>query len=102
MSPAAKRFSVAAGTAPTADEAAPAAGDPAPPVPDAGLDADTLGRWRWQLGAHARKAAAARARAAAAMTAWERLARDARNTGVPERLIVAAAADAGVDLPGAT
>jgi hypothetical protein len=74
---------------------------PADPSPDADLDDATLGRWRWQLGATSRKAVAARARADAAMAAWERLITDAQSAGVPARLVVAAAADAGLDVPGA-
>jgi hypothetical protein len=70
-----------------------------PPAPPADLDADLLARWRWQLGATARKAAAARARAGTAMSAWERLAADAAAAGIPGRLVVAAAADAGLDMP---
>jgi len=74
----------------------------AAPAPDTELDTETLGRWRWQLSATARKAAAARARSDAAMTAWERLVADAEAAGVPGRLVVAAAADAGIDAPGAS
>jgi hypothetical protein len=65
----------------------------AEPDPDPTL----AGRWRWQLGATARKAAAARTRAEAAMADWERLVADAAAAGVPGRLVVAAAADAGLD-----
>ena len=88
--------------APRSRTAIPRAQDPAPPPPDTELDADTLGRWRWQLGATARKAAAAQSRAAAASAAWERLVADAVAAGVPGRLVVAAAADAGMDAPGAS
>jgi hypothetical protein len=65
------------------------------------MDAETLGRWRWQLSATARKAAAARTRATTAVSAWEHLVADAANAGVPGRLVVAAAADAGIDPPEA-
>jgi cell division protein FtsN len=71
----------------------------AAPEPDP--DPALAGRWRWQLGATARKAAAARARAEAAMADWERLVADAAAAGVPARLVVAAAADAGLDAPAA-
>ena len=115
-----KRFSVASGTAPTADEAGPAVDTPAtPPAPQrpsqrraAGKRATTpppesvpeiddptlLSRWRWQLGATARKAAATRSKADVAMADWERLVADAEKAGVPVRLVVAAAADAGMDI----
>jgi hypothetical protein len=84
--------------------------DPSPPVRaappraaaadrDAGLDAETLNRWRWQLGASARKAAASRDRAEAATKAWERVAAEAIQAGVPARLVTAAAADAGIEAP---
>lgn len=66
---------------------------------DGDIDAEMLGRWRWQLGATARRAVAARARADSAMAAWERLVADAARAGVPGRLVVAAAADAGIDAP---
>ncbi len=59
-----------------------------------------LSRWRWQLGATARKAVAARTRADAATADWVRLVADARSAGIPARLIVAAAADAGLAMPG--
>jgi hypothetical protein len=68
--------------------------EPVPEIDDTAL----LSRWRWQLGATARKAAATRSKAEAAMVDWERLARDAHNAGVPPRLTVAAAADAGMDI----
>lgn len=58
-----------------------------------------LSRWRWQLGATARKAVAARARADAATADWVRLVADAGVAGIPARLIVAAAADAGLAMP---
>jgi hypothetical protein len=70
-----------------------------PPVTGDGLDDALLARWRWSLGASSRKAAAARAKAAAAMAAWERLVADARQAGIPERLVVGAAADADLDVP---
>jgi hypothetical protein len=76
------------------ERAAPAA----PPAPEA--DPALLARWRWQLGATARKAAAAAARADAAHADWLRLAADAAAAGIPARLVVAAAADAGLDTPG--
>ena len=72
-----------------------------PPVPEApDMDDDLLSRWRWTLSAKARKAIAAQERARTALTAWERLVADARTAGVPERLLLAAAADAGLDVPG--
>jgi hypothetical protein len=81
----------------------PAGETPSPAAPAAGPDGDMddalLSRWRWQLGATARKAVAARARADAAALAWERLVADAQAAGVPPRLVVAAAADAGLDVP---
>jgi hypothetical protein len=58
-----------------------------------------LGRWRWTLGATARKRAAALRRAGETGREWERLVTDARSVGVPERLIVAAAADADLPVP---
>jgi hypothetical protein len=63
------------------------------------MDKGVLERWQWQLGATARKAAAAQRRAHEAAQAWERLVADARNAGVPERLAMAAALEADVDLP---
>jgi hypothetical protein len=81
--------------------AIPMRGEAAPPVPEApDLDDALLGRWRWSLSAMARKAVAAQERAQVAVTAWERLVADARTAGIPERLVVAAAADAGLDVPG--
>ena|ERR1019366_439941 len=124
----AKRFQVASGTAPTADEAGPAVDTPATPPapqrpaqrraagkrskparpgtaatppPDAVPEIDDtalLLRWRWTLGASARKAAATRSKADVAMADWERLVADAEKAGVPVRLVVAAAADAGMDI----
>jgi hypothetical protein len=61
-------------------------------------DTALLSRWRWQLGASARKAAATRSKADVAMADWERLVVDAEKAGVPVRLVVAAAADAGMDI----
>lgn len=86
------------------DSRLPSGDDPSPalPVSSPEIDAETLGRWRWQLGATARKAVAARVRADAALAAWERLVADAADAGVPARLVMAAAADAGIDTPGAT
>lgn len=79
--------------------AAPAAPAAAPPAEADSLDPAALGRWRWQLGATARKAAAAQRKAEAATADWARLVADAGAAGVPERMIVAAAADAGIDAP---
>ena len=76
----------------------PAAPPPVPEAPD--LDDALLSRWRWSLSAMARKAVAAQARADTAQAAWDRLVADARAAGIPERLVVAAAADAGLDVPG--
>jgi hypothetical protein len=73
----------------------------APPAEAAELDADQLGRWRWLLRAEAGRAARAQTRARAALTAWDRLTGEASAAGVPERLAVAAAADAGLDTPAA-
>jgi hypothetical protein len=69
---------------------------PSPPA-EPELTEGMLGRWRWQLGATARKVAATQARANAALADWEHLVADAATAGVPERLVVAAAADAGID-----
>lgn len=63
------------------------------------MDKDALGDWRWRLGASARKAAAAQQRAAEAARAWERVVTEARNAGVPDRLLMAAALEADIDLP---
>jgi hypothetical protein len=76
----------------------PAARAATPPA-GADMDAAQLGRWRWQLGATARKAVAARSRADAAAADWDRLVADAAAAGVPGRLVVAAAADAGLESP---
>ncbi|MGA2831118.1 MAG: hypothetical protein ABSF03_33965 [Streptosporangiaceae bacterium] len=84
------------------DVASTAAAPPPPSEASPELDAATLSRWRWQLGATARKAAAARARADAALADWERLAADAAAGGVPRRLVVSAAADADLDPPADT
>ena len=88
--------------------AAPPAARPAKPPrtrtvveAPAEMDKDVLDRWQWQLRATAGKAVAARRRAQEAMQAWERLVADARNAGVPERLSMAAALEADVDLPAA-
>lgn len=91
----------------TADPAAPARSQ-SPTLPAAEvavevaaeMDTGMLNRWRWQLGATARKAAAARARADTAQAEWERLVADAAAVGVPRRLVVSAAADADLDPPG--
>jgi hypothetical protein len=127
----AKRFSVASGTAPSADEAMPPAGireappvpqEPAQPGPDAdvdggrphlrtgraatpppaGMDDALLRRWRHSLGATALKLAADQRRLNATAAEWERLRADAEAAGVPARLVVAAAADAGLDAPDGT
>lgn len=63
------------------------------------MDKDVLDRWQWQLRATAGKAVAAQRRANEAAQAWERLVADARNAGVPERLAMAAALEADIDLP---
>jgi hypothetical protein len=63
------------------------------------MDKGVLDRWQWQLRATAGKAVAAQRRAREAMQAWERLVADARNAGVPDRLLMAAALEADVDLP---
>jgi hypothetical protein len=63
------------------------------------LDKDALGDWQWRLGATAGKAAKARQRANDAARAWERVVAEARNAGVPDRLLMAAALEADVDLP---
>ena len=115
----AKRFQVASGTAPTADETVPARDTPeAPPAPQgpaqrraAGKratpppepvpeidDPALLATWRWTLGAKALKAAATRTKAEAAMAEWQRVVADAEKAGVPARLVVAAAAGANLDM----
>jgi hypothetical protein len=58
-------------------------------------------RWRWLLGATAGKGRAALDRADEAVRAWERLIAQARIEGVPERLLMAAALEADMDLPAA-
>jgi hypothetical protein len=58
-------------------------------------------RWRWLLGATAGKGRAALDRADEAVGAWERLIAQARIEGVPERLLMAAALEADMDLPAA-
>jgi hypothetical protein len=58
-------------------------------------------RWRWLLGATAGKGRAALDRADGATRAWERLVAQARIEGVPERLLMAAALEADMDLPAA-
>jgi len=78
------------GTRRNRDSAGPTAGQ---------IDDEVRERWRWQLGATARKAAAGQRRAAQATAAWERLVADARQAGVPEVLLLAAASDAEVELP---
>ena len=114
----AKRFSVASGTAPSADETLlphgvqatpPAPQERAerphireeraapPPVPE--LDAAQERRWRREVGVTGLALKAARADVAAREADWARLVADARATGVPERILVAAAADADEDLP---
>jgi hypothetical protein len=124
----AKRFSVAAGTPPSADEAMPPAGireappvpqEPAQPGPDADvdggrphlrtgraatpplpeLDAAQERRWRREVGVTGLALKAARADVAAREADWARLIADARAARVPERILVAAAADADEDLP---
>jgi hypothetical protein len=66
------------------------------------LGEDALGDWRWRLGASARKAAADRRRANASLHAWESLAAEARSAGVPDRMLLAAALEADIELPRAT
>lgn len=63
------------------------------------MDKDELGDWRWRLGASARKAVAAQQRAREATNAWERIVTQARIEGVPERMLMAAALEADIDLP---
>jgi hypothetical protein len=58
-------------------------------------------RWRWLLGATAGKGRAALDRADEAVRAWEHLVAQARIEGVPERLLMAAALEADMDLPAA-
>jgi hypothetical protein len=58
-------------------------------------------RWRWLLGATAGKGRAALDRADEALRAWDRLVAQARIEGVPERLLMAAALEADMDLPAA-
>lgn len=120
VSPTAKRFSVASGTAPTADETVPGndtpATPPAPPEPAqprtgaklreatpppdrARLDAAQERRWRREVGATGLALRAAEVDAAERRADWERLIADARKAGVKERILIAAAADADLDLP---
>jgi hypothetical protein len=63
------------------------------------MSTEELGDWRWRLGASARKAVAAQKRAREAAQAWERVVAQARIEGVPERMLMAAALEADVDLP---
>lgn len=75
-------------------------------TPKAAEEATEMGkeeraRWRWLLGATAGKGRAALDRADEAMRAWERLVAQARIEGVPERLLMAAALEADMDLPAA-
>lgn len=63
------------------------------------LSKDELGDWQWRLGASARKAVAAQRRAQEAALAWERVVMQARIEGVPERMLMAAALEADIDLP---
>ena len=65
------------------------------------MSKDELGDWRWRLGASARKAVAAQQRAHEAAQAWERVVTQARIEGVPERLLMAAALEADMELPEA-
>jgi len=65
------------------------------------MSSDALGDWRWRLGASARKAVADRRRADASAAAWARLVTQARNAGVPERMLMAASLEADIDLPPA-
>ena len=115
-----KRFSVASGTAPTADEAGPAVDTPAaPPVPQrpaqrraAGKPATTpppesvpkmskarKQRWIDALNSVFGKAGAARDDYAAAMVEVTQLVADARQVALPEHLIIAAAARVDVEIP---
>ena len=68
-----------------------------PPVPE--LDAAQERRWRREVGVTGLALKAARADVAAREADWARLIADARQAGVPERILVAAAADADEDLP---
>jgi hypothetical protein len=63
------------------------------------LGKEELGDWQWRLGASAGKAAADERRVDASKRAWEGLVAEARSAGVPERLLMAAALEADVDLP---
>jgi hypothetical protein len=81
--------------APAAETAAP----PTAPPSAVELDPADVAHWRWHLGAVARKARAAQARAAESTAAWEALVARARAEGVPERMVIAAAADADLDPP---
>jgi hypothetical protein len=84
---------------PTAKPPAKPARTPVAAEVPAQMDKDALAGWRWRLGATAGKAAAAQRRANEAARAWERVVAEARSAGVPERLLMAAALEADVDLP---
>lgn len=100
----------------TIDTPAPAASSPSPvplPAPQASLPPaaaqataeplsdQILNRWRWTLGATARALAAAEKAAAQRRDEWAVLCADAEAAHVPRRMVIAAAADADIDIPGA-
>ena len=83
---------------PAARPARPARTPKAAEVP-AEMSKEERARWRWLLGATAGKGRAALDRADEAVRAWERLVAQARIEGVPERMLMAAALEADIDLP---
>lgn len=73
----------------------------APPQEPAELSREERALWRQRLGAVAGKLAADQRRADTSARSWARVVAEARAGGVPERLLMAAALEADVDLPAA-
>ena len=99
---------------PAAREETPAEPPAAPPEPPrpakparalkaaeapAEMDKNTRNRWRTSLQNAARKLAVDRARVLESEDAWVDTVTDARDAGVPANVILAAAADADVEIP---